>query len=63
VHFDKGPHRVCSPDPSPSDFFLFGYLKDKLIDKKSETSEELFCEVAMITRAFLTRQERIETMS
>jgi hypothetical protein len=67
------PHPGDSPDLSPCDFFLFlfGYLKDKLIDKQYSTPEELFAEVAMIiseipndliSRVFATRQERLQKM-
>jgi hypothetical protein len=43
------PHPAYSPDLSPCDFFVFGYLKDKLIDQQYTTPEELFAEVtAMI---------------
>jgi hypothetical protein len=57
-----------NPDPSPYDFFLFGYLKDKLIDKVYTTPEELSSEVEtiiseipsnMISRVFLIWQERL----
>jgi hypothetical protein len=62
------PHPAYSPDLSPCDFFLFGYLKDKLIDREYATPEELFTEVEttiseipsdMISRVFLTWQERL----
>jgi transposase len=63
------PHPVYSPDLSPCDFFLFGYLKDRLVDKRYTTPEELFSEVEtiiseipndMISRVFLTWQERLQ---
>jgi hypothetical protein len=62
------PNPAYSPNLSPCDFFLFGYLKDKLIDKEYTTPEELFTEVEtmiseipsdMISRVFLTWQERL----
>jgi hypothetical protein len=62
------PHPAYNPDPLPCDLFLFGYLKDKLIDKAYTTPEELFSEVEtiiseipndMISRVFLTWQERL----
>jgi hypothetical protein len=34
------PHPAYSPDLAPSDFFLFGYLKEKLIDYNCETREQ-----------------------
>jgi hypothetical protein len=42
------PHSVYSPDLSPCDFFLFGYLKDKLIDKQYTMPEEQLTEVTTI---------------
>jgi histone-lysine N-methyltransferase SETMAR len=63
------PHPAYSPDLSPCDFFLFGYLKDKLIDKQYTTPEELFSEVTtiiseipsdLISRVFATWQERLQ---
>jgi hypothetical protein len=63
------PHPASSPDLSPCDFFLFGYLKDKLIHKAYRRPEELFNEVEtiisdiprdMISRVFLTWQERLQ---
>jgi hypothetical protein len=64
------PHPAYGPDLSPCDFFLFGYLKNKLIDKayRNRTPEELFSEVEtiiseipsdIISRVFLTWQERV----
>jgi histone-lysine N-methyltransferase SETMAR len=63
------PHPAYSPDLSPCDFFLFGYLKEKLIDKQYTTPEELFAEVTTIiseiprdlfSRVFATWQERLQ---
>jgi hypothetical protein len=63
------PHPVYSPDLSPCDFFLFGYLKDRLVDKRYATPDELFSEVEtiiseipseMISRVFLTWQGRLQ---
>jgi hypothetical protein len=63
------PHMPYSPDISPCDFFLFGYLKDRLIDRRYATPEELFCEVEMIipervsdqiSRVFQTWQEGLQ---
>jgi hypothetical protein len=42
------PHPAYSLDLSPCNFFLVGYLKDKLIDKQYAMPEKLFAEVAMI---------------
>jgi hypothetical protein len=62
------PHPAYSPDLLPCNFFLFGYVKGKLIDEWYETPEELFGEVEMIiseipsdmiSRVFLTWQERL----
>jgi hypothetical protein len=63
------PHPAYSPDVSPCNFFLFGYLKDKLIDKQYTTPEELLSEVTaiiseipsdLISRVFATSQERLQ---
>jgi hypothetical protein len=63
------PHPAYSPDLSSCDFFLFGYLKDKLIDRQYTTPEELFSEVTtiiseipsdLISRVFATWQERLQ---
>jgi hypothetical protein len=63
------PHRAYSPHLSPCDFFLFGYLKEKLIDKQYTPPEELFAEVTtiiseipsdLISRVFATWQERLQ---
>jgi transposase len=35
------PHPPYSPDLAPSDFFLFGYLKERMKGRKSSTPEEL----------------------
>jgi hypothetical protein len=40
------PPPTYGPDRPPCDFFLSGHLKDKLIDKRCATPEELFCEMA-----------------
>jgi hypothetical protein len=34
-------HPAYSPDLAPSNFFLFGYLKEKLTDYNCETREQL----------------------
>jgi hypothetical protein len=63
------PHPAYSPDLSPCDFFLFGYLKEKLIDKQHTPPEELFVEVTsviskfpsdLISRVFATWQGRVQ---
>jgi hypothetical protein len=35
------PHPPDSPDLAPSDFFLFGYLKAKLLDFQPDTRDAL----------------------
>jgi hypothetical protein len=63
-------HPAYSPDPSPCNLFLFGYLKDELIDEgcRNRTPEDLSREVEMIiseiqsdmiSRVFLTWQKRL----
>lgn len=44
----KAPHPPYSPDIAPSDFFLFGYVKEKLKGSSFETRYELFAEVQKI---------------
>jgi hypothetical protein len=64
------PHPVYSSELSHCDFFIFGYLKNKLIDKQYAMSLELFAEMVMIIseiqsnlilRVFATWQERLQT--
>jgi hypothetical protein len=68
-HLKRTPHPADSPDLSPCDFFLFGSLKDKLIDEQYTTPEELFDEMAMviseiasdlISRVFATWQAKVQ---
>ena len=40
--FKRTPHPPYSPDLAPSDFFLFGYVKTKLMGHSFQTREELF---------------------
>lgn len=42
------PHPPYSPDLAPSDFFLFGYIKNKLEGSKFEDPEELLLEIKRI---------------
>jgi hypothetical protein len=44
----KMSHPAYNPNRSPCDFFLFSYLRNKLIDEKYQTIDECFCEVEMI---------------
>jgi histone-lysine N-methyltransferase SETMAR len=39
--FERAPHPPYSPDLAPSDFFLFGYVNDKLRGKHNQDREEL----------------------
>jgi hypothetical protein len=68
-HLKKMPHPASRPDLSPYDLSLslFGYRKDKVIDKQYATFEELFAEMGMmiseipsdlISRVFAIWQER-----
>ena len=45
---NKVPHPPYSPDIAPSDFFLFGYTKDKLQGCSFNTREELFDAIRQI---------------
>jgi hypothetical protein len=42
------PHPSDSPDLAPGDFFLFGYLKEKLMDFNCETLDDLKTVIAEI---------------
>jgi hypothetical protein len=68
-HLKRMPHPTYRPDLSFWAFFLFGRLKDKLIDRQYATLEELFGEVTLIvlealtdliSRLFATWQERLQ---
>ena len=37
----RAPHPPYSPDLAPSDFFLFGFIKSKLLGAKFDTVEDL----------------------
>jgi cbb3-type cytochrome oxidase subunit 1 len=41
-------HPPYSPDLAPSDFFLFGYVKGKLMGYGAETPSELFVHIRVI---------------
>lgn len=40
--FKRAPHPAFSPDISPTDFFLWGYVKDKLKGSRFNDADELF---------------------
>jgi hypothetical protein len=42
------PHPVYRPDPAPSDFFLFGYIKGKQYGHNSEDREDLLTAITEI---------------
>jgi hypothetical protein len=42
------PHLPYSPDLAPSDFFLFGYVKGKLMGYRAETPSELLARIRVI---------------
>jgi hypothetical protein len=42
------PHPPYSPDLAPSDFFLFSYVKAKLMGCRAETPSELFARIPVI---------------
>jgi len=46
--FTRLPHPAYSPDLAPTDFFLFGYMKNLLEGKEFETPDHLFSEVSKI---------------
>jgi hypothetical protein len=50
------PHPPCSPDPAPSDFFLFGYVKRALEGSEFQPVEELLAAVVGILNAIPTER-------
>jgi hypothetical protein len=44
----QAPHPLYSPDLAPSDFFLFGHVKGKLIGYHVETPSELLVRIRVI---------------
>jgi hypothetical protein len=44
----QAPHHPYSPDLVPSDFFLFGDIKGKLIEYRAETPSELLVRIRVI---------------
>ena len=47
--FKRAPHPAYSPDLAPSDFFLFGYIKEKLrgqcFTKREDLLEEIYTKI------------------
>jgi hypothetical protein len=41
LHFDTLPHPPYSPDPAPSDYHMFGSLKEAMGGKKFRFDEEV----------------------
>jgi hypothetical protein len=63
------PHLPYSPDLAPSDFFLSGYVKEKLMGYRAETPSELLVRIRVIlaeipretlTVVFLEWMERLQ---
>ena len=44
----RAPHPPYSPDIAPSDFFLFGYTKDKLKGRRFKSPDDIFEEIHSI---------------
>jgi hypothetical protein len=44
----KAPYPPYSPDLEPSDFFLFGSVKGKLMEYRAETPSVLFVRIRVI---------------
>jgi hypothetical protein len=44
----RAPHFPYSPDLAPSDFFLFRYVKGKLMGYRAETPSELLVRIRVI---------------
>ena len=40
--FKRAPHPPYSPDIAPSDFFLFGYVKERLKGRSFKKKDDLF---------------------
>jgi hypothetical protein len=66
---ETGTSSPYSPDSAPSDFFLFGYVKGKLMGYRTETQSELFVRTRVIlaeipretlTAVFLEWMERLQ---
>jgi hypothetical protein len=45
---ETGTSSLYSPDLAPSDFFLFGYVKGKLMGYPAETPSELLISIRVI---------------
>jgi hypothetical protein len=43
-------HPLYSPDLAPSDFFLFGFVKGKLMKYRAETPSELLVRIRVILK-------------
>jgi hypothetical protein len=44
----QAPHPSYSPDLAPSDLVLFGYVKEKLMGDRAETTSELLVRIRVI---------------
>jgi transposase len=55
------PQPPYSPDLAPSDFFLFGYMKNQLRGKKSENTTELLIQISDVMKA-ITLETRLRVM-
>jgi hypothetical protein len=44
----QAPHPPCSPDLAPSDLFLFGYVRGKLMGYRAETPSEFLVRIRVI---------------
>jgi hypothetical protein len=47
----QAPHSPCLPDLASSDFFLFGYVRGKLMGYRAETPSELLVRIRLILAA------------
>jgi hypothetical protein len=48
IQMKQAPHPPYSPDLAPSDFFLSGYIKGKLMGYCTETPSELLVRIRVI---------------
>jgi hypothetical protein len=44
----RAPHPPCSPDLAPSDFFLFGHMKRKMMGYRAESESELLVRIRVM---------------
>jgi hypothetical protein len=58
----QAPHSPYLPDLTPSDLFLFGYVKGKLMGYRAETPSELLVRIRVIIILTEIPQEILNTV-